>query len=82
MFRCSGLFRAVAGCSGMPVLRYSGVPVSGFPVFRDVPGCSGLFRCSGVPVFQCSGVPCSDVHDFSTFHDKVSLRYKYPSVTR
>ena len=41
---------------------------SGVPLFRDVPGCSGvlgcsgLFRvvpgCSGVPVFRCSSVPC------------------------
>ena len=47
--------------------------VRGVPVFRGVPGCSGVFRgvpgCSGVPVFRyvpvfrrvpvfrCSGVP-------------------------
>ena len=27
----------------------------GSGMFRDVPGCSGVFR--GVPVFRCSGVP-------------------------
>ena len=40
LFRCSGVFRGVPGCSG--VFRCSGVP-----------GCSGVpvFQCSGVPVF-------------------------------
>ena len=38
---CSGVFRSVPECFGVPVFRCSGVPV---------------FRCSGVPVFRCSGV--------------------------
>ena len=36
VLRCSGVFRSVPECFGVPVFRCSGVPV---------------FRCSGVPVF-------------------------------
>ena len=46
MFRgCSGVFRAVPGCSGDVPGMFRGVP----GVFRGVPGCSGVFR--GVPGF-------------------------------
>ena len=36
MFRCSGVFRGVLGCSGVPLFWGSGVPLfwgSGVPVF-------------------------------------------------
>ena len=62
LFRCSGVFRSVPECFGVPVFRCSCVPV---------------FRCSGVPVFRCSGVPdFSTCHSFNHFWQCVTKSCK------
>ena len=82
MFRCSGLFRAVPSCSGIPVFQCPGIPMFlDVPVFRAVPMFPvPVSRCSGV---HCSGVHCSGVPAFSTRKNKLlfqSSRIKHEST--